>query len=1199
MITIIEPLNLSQTKEEKCMKLRDLFEKDIDRNINGVVKVEQVNNEAILEQELDEFVITKELTKHFSRFYTNYNNSLDSRTDKIGVWISGFFGSGKSHFLKMLSYLLENKTVGGKCAVDYFNNKNLDDMTLADIKRATTVPTETILFNIDSQSSKDSKDKKDGIVEIFLKVFNKKLGYCAEVAWLANIERIFDKDGIYEDFKKAFKEVSGCEWVDVRGEYAYRKDEFVQALMKVKNISEQSARDLLKEAKSDYSISSSSFAALIKEYLDSKGPKNRIIFLVDEIGQFISDNTNLMLGLQTVVEDLGSMCNGRAWVMVTSQEAIDTITKERFRDQDFSKIQGRFDTKLSLSGANTDEVIKRRLLAKTETAKQVLGQHYNEQEKILANLITFSSQTAGMKVYSSSEEFVDCYPFIPYQFNLLQSVFSSLRKFSHAGAHLADSERSMLNAFHAALMEYGDKEITELVPFNVFYSTIKTFIDTEIVRIIEQAKDGNPDIEDFDIEVLIVLFLIKYIKEVPCDVENIATLMVSNINDSKNILKSKINSALTRLKKATLIQENGDIYDFLTNEEQDVSRGIKTTSIDTSDVLNEVYNVIFTEILDNRRSVTPISGHTYYFTRKVDDVVRGAQEDTEIKFITKLNPDYQWGENELKLKFSADNVLYIKLADNTYLQELETILKTAKYIRQKSSVKQTVNQDNILKSKANEITDRKIRVKTLLEQAIMDSAFYTAGDRIDVQATSASAKIENAMKIVIENTYNKLNYVVEHVNSDRDIYAKFSTPQTKVSEPNKRALDEIFSWLNMQAQMNCAVTMQNVKTHFIKQPYGWSLLDIAGLIADLAGNNQISVNYNGANINRGDVNITRYLTNDKEIQRTEIKIKVQIDSEKIRQVISIVRDLFEKTDIQEDGERLAEQIKKEFIPSLIDELQDIKSKYTNAKYPDKSIVDAGIEVFKSLRDEPDTNTFFDKLIAKSEELLVWHNNFKLVKSFFENQKTIFDEALNIKKIISDNQIYLNMIECPKSNELNEKVGKISEILNTDKPYSQIKELPFLTNEIQTIYQELLNDYKQAIGEIISDHANYIAEEATKAGLDVEPYSNKFKINVTTVYETVSDFNKLSAVKEMSSRYFDEILKQINTDAFAKQPVQIESSDDVQTEVTQVVRELDFVKPANICDKQILETEEDVDAYVSRLSEELKARIRANKRIKLQ
>lgn len=1181
------------------MKLRELFEKNIDRNINGVVKVDQIDNNDILEQELEEFVVTKELTKHISTFYRNYNNSLDERTDKVGVWISGFFGSGKSHFLKMLSYLLENKEVKGRFAVDFFANKNLDTMTYADIKRATTVPTETILFNIDSQSANGQKDKKDGITEIFLKVFNAKLGYCPEVAWLADIERTFDKAGIYDAFKEEFEKISGCRWVDVRTEHKFRKDEFVQALMRVKDITEDSARDLFKESKSDYSISPESFARLIKEYLDSKGDKSRIIFLVDEIGQYISDNTSLMLNLQTIVENLGSICNGRAWVMVTSQEAIDTITKERFRDQDFSKIQGRFDTKLSLSGANTDEVIKRRLLSKTSTARQVLSQYYIEQEKILANLITFSSQTAGMTVYKNEEDFIDCYPFIPYQFKLLQNVFASLRNFSHAGAHLSENERSMLNAFHNALKEFGDKDVTELVPFNIFYSTIKTFIDTEIVRIIEQAREGNDDIEDFDIEVLTVLFLIKYIKEVPCDIENLATLMVSNINDSKNNLKSKIESALTHLKKATLIQQNGDIYDFLTNEEQDVNRGIKAVSIDSSDVLNEVYRNIWEEIY-TKKSTTPYPNHTYYFTRRVDDIVRGNQaEDIEIKFLTSMNPDYKWGENELKLKFSANNILFIKLSDNGYLQELETVLKTEKYIKQKTGVKQTAAQDIILKSKGTEILERKTRIKELLEQAIMDSTFYTAGDIIEVSATSAAAKIENALKVVVENTYRNLSYVLEHINSERDIYSKFSATQTKLQNPNKRALDEILSYLYMQNQMNCTVSMQALKTYYTKKPYGWAMLDVAGLIAELASDNKVSVNYNGAVVECGNSNIIRYLTNDREIQNTIIKIKTQIDSEKIIQATQLARDLFEVTNLEEDGEKLAVQLK-ELIFSRIEELKELKFQYTSETlYPDKGVVEVGIEVFKVLKDEPDSNLFFDSLISKTEELKVWQNNYKLVKSFFNSQKTIFDEALNIKKTIDDNQIYLKMMECPKLDELNEKIGKISDILNTDKPYSQIKELPPLTNEIKTIYQELFKDYKDDVGEIISDHAYYLAEEATKAGLDSEPYSHKFGINVTTVYEAVNDFSKLSAVREMSRRYFDEILKQINSDAMAKQTAQAEVTKDVQTEVKLAIRELDFVKPASICDKQILETEEDVDAYINKLSEELKSKIRSNKKIKLQ
>ena len=84
------------------MKIQTMFEKDINRDINGVIKVRQ-DDEHSLQQELSEYIITKELRKHFRTFFDHYTKAIDTPTDKIGVWISGFFGSGKSHFLKKIS----------------------------------------------------------------------------------------------------------------------------------------------------------------------------------------------------------------------------------------------------------------------------------------------------------------------------------------------------------------------------------------------------------------------------------------------------------------------------------------------------------------------------------------------------------------------------------------------------------------------------------------------------------------------------------------------------------------------------------------------------------------------------------------------------------------------------------------------------------------------------------------------------------------------------------------------------------------------------------------------------------------------------------------------------------------------------------------------------------------------------------------
>lgn len=143
------------------MQIKDMFVKSIDRDIKGVIKVGQ-EDQVNVKQELEEYVVTRELSKHFSDFFASYKKGINGQTDKMGVWISGFFGSGKSHFLKILSYLLANREVAGKKAVDYFveDHKIVDPMVLADMKLAASTPTDVVLFNIDSKSEINGKSPR-------------------------------------------------------------------------------------------------------------------------------------------------------------------------------------------------------------------------------------------------------------------------------------------------------------------------------------------------------------------------------------------------------------------------------------------------------------------------------------------------------------------------------------------------------------------------------------------------------------------------------------------------------------------------------------------------------------------------------------------------------------------------------------------------------------------------------------------------------------------------------------------------------------------------------------------------------------------------------------------------------------------------------------------------------------------------------
>lgn len=175
------------------MQIKNMFEKDINRSINGVIKVDQ-SDEAVLEQELDEYVITAELRKHFHAFFDYYSSAYDRPTADIGVWISGFFGSGKSHFLKMLSYLLQDKEVSGIHTSERFLAKVADDPELQqEIKKTATGHTDAILFNIDIEGPSDKT--KTAVLRVFAKMFYNHLGFYGEDLKTARLEQFISQQG--------------------------------------------------------------------------------------------------------------------------------------------------------------------------------------------------------------------------------------------------------------------------------------------------------------------------------------------------------------------------------------------------------------------------------------------------------------------------------------------------------------------------------------------------------------------------------------------------------------------------------------------------------------------------------------------------------------------------------------------------------------------------------------------------------------------------------------------------------------------------------------------------------------------------------------------------------------------------------------------------------------------------------------------
>ncbi|MFC5559065.1 BREX system P-loop protein BrxC [Ureibacillus thermophilus] len=1187
------------------MQLKEMFLKDIERDIRGVIKVAQTSEDDIY-QELDEYVVTQELLKHFSKFYDNYSRSIDGITDKMGVWISGFFGSGKSHFLKILAYLLDNKPVKGKKPVDFFEEKIKDPLVYASMKRTVDVDTEVILFNIDSKSPLDNKSKEDAILRVFMKVFYEHRGYYGDIPGVAEMEKYLDKQGVYETFKEEFLKLAGEPWEERRNTFYFDADYVIGALVKATGMSEESARNWFENGVNNYEISIEKFAKDVKEYIDSKGPNFHLVFLVDEIGQYIGDNRNLMLNLQTVTEDLGTYCAGKVWIIVTSQESIDSIIK--VKGDDFSRIQGRFDTRLSLSSISVDEVIKKRILEKKPHVFDKLRADFPNKSAILKNLISFKESTADLRGYENDIEFAEVYPFVPYQFKLLQNVFEQVRKHGSSGKHLSEGERSMLSAFKEAGLKYKDAEEGILIPFYAFYDTIQEFLNPSISRVIARAAE-NPALKDdhFNVDLLKVLFMIKYIKELPANIDNIATLMVTRIDEDKLELKEKIKVALRKLISQTLIQKNGDNYIFLTDDEQDVNREIKHINVEEELIKRELANYIFHDLYEEKR-FTYSKEYSFPFNQKMDEKDYGNQTSSiGVQVLSVLSDHYHKSEQELMMMSSGNDELIVKLGgSDSYVEEMEEALRIEEYLKKRNPSQQPEHIQNILNNKRVEARGRRKRVRELLEEAIKDATFYVNGEKLDVKGSTVKEKMNAALKRLVESVYTKLGYIKEHLQDAnqlllmiRENNQQFTLDEQLGTDPNELAKKEIYEFIDLQEQINKQVRVKIIYDRFQGKPYGWKQLDIAGILTKLLKEQRIRIRYNSAYLEpeRDTNELMTVFGKINEADKAIITKRVKVDEALLRTAKRVCKEVFNKTDLADDEDGLIKDIR-QLIEKQINEINAYKARYEGRKYPGLSLLNKGLEYFGQFTNQLDNVSFFTKLKELEDDLADWEEDMIYVKSFFgTNQKEIFDQGLKALSKFEDNKAYLI------GQEVEEAMNKLREILQNPIPYKQIKDIPelihILEQQINFVLQEKKENARkklQADYEELSLLANqYGVSNNTKQR--VEDYYNELNTNL----ENYTDIFKVDATITQSAAFKEKMLIHIERERLEWERKQTDNGGTVVEPPIAAIEQApkkQQVKLSQLVSIKTLRNEEDVDKYIHTLSNKLKQIIKENKHIEL-
>lgn len=1154
------------------MKIKDIFKNDITRHIEGVIKADDREH---IKQEVDEYVITQEIQSQLDQFFQEYAKDKNSN---VGVWISGFFGSGKSHLLKILSYILENEEIDGSKVGDIFLDKLEDFELKANIEKAVNIPAQSILFNIDQKAEISGIQDERTLLPVFVKTFNQFRGYSPTFSYIADFEHYLDRKDVYGKFKEEYKKIAGETWENEREAIRFRRDQFRKALQNTINIEENDINRIIEELDKEYSISIEDFAKRIKAYLDQRSSDFRLVFCVDEMGQYIADNTNLMLNLQTLSETLSTVCEGRAWLIVTAQSKIDAIIGEVDSRQrnDFSRIQARFDTRLNLGSQNVDEVIHKRLLDKTDKAKIELERIYENEQSNFRTIFTFEEGTRQYQVYDSSNDFINKYPFVPYQFYLFQSVITGLSDHnSFQGRHQSVGERSMLGVFQIVSQKLLVEPVGRLATFNLFYEGIKSTLRGEIQSSISTAEKNINN--EFTLRILRILFLLKYVNEFQCTVKNLSILMMERFDDNLFELQKQIKESLNLLEKQSYIQQIGGVYEFLTDDEKDVEDEIKATSIDESAVVKEFGNIIYDEILRDNKIRYDDNNQDYNFAKKLDDSLLSREDDLVINIITPFYED-EADDNKLKMKTMGSSELLVKLDDDLGVKDDHLMyLKTERYLRHATQSSLTDTKEKIIRDKRAQNDQRKQKIKEKLNDLIAESKLFLNGAEINVSGTDAKTRIKNAFQNLVKTTFSNLQMLDANY-KEEDIKTIVLSDDLLITDgPLSEAEQEVFNFIDRKNRAHESTTTKDILEAFSRKPYGWYQAAILSLIAKLYKRNNVSLLKNQTELNKNEVN--QALNSNREFSVTQIKPVEVIPADKVNRLKNFYRDFFDETIEAID----AKEVFNTFKNRLQREIEDL-NRYMEmeSNYPFLSKLREPVDKLKRFANK-DFSTTYNEIGTAADEFLDFKEDvIDPIKTFMTGEKRNIYDSIN--SFWAQEQANLDYIN-------SEEVEVVREVKDASQPYKSNK-IPEAKRSLDKIREDinktLEEERKQAKEKIEGLKDKIKADQNFKkiSGEDTEKIIQPFDRAMETVEHT--DF--ISSIRDKSNdavnRLFQEQLSRL---------ISLTESDEEGGEPKQ----LSLVSFSNIkpqYKKTTLDSEEDVEDYIQQLKDKLIQEIKENHKI---
>ncbi len=1066
------------------MKLQDIYKRKVTEELNPVVSVSDYTQKTV-NTEINEYVFTDEIIRYL---YLVLNAIREGNYHQNGIWINGYFGTGKSHFLKYLNYCFKKEyrdralarledAVFERDPLTHPESRSdvypADMRAVADWLKCTEI--DTVLFNIGDKVTGDKRDEDASFTKAIWQEFNKFRGFNRENIALAQyLEKPLAEKGKLEEFKRLMDE-EGFDWEHDCLQLAATEIDFVMEI--AKQVEPSLSYDTIREniKKSNISLSVENLTAELNNYIRTRGDNYRLLFFIDEISMFIGGKRQLLLQLQQIVVRIQEDCNGKVWLGCTAQqdltELVDSIQIQNTAD-DYGQIKGRFPVRVALKGANTEFVTKKRVLGKEDAVVGEIGRLYDKNKDAIS--AQFNLPTS-YNVFGDKEDFISYYPFVPYQFQLLIQVFDSFVTKQFVDKEVKGNERSVLKITHNTVYNTRDEEVGKFISFDQFYSAMfEAGLQPKGRRARRNADSVIVKYTDVDFgkRVVDVLYMICNISEndqmlFPATIDNVVTLLMTDIDQNRLELKQKVERVMEFLKQESIIRlilgKDGapDTWQFYSEDESEVASIIASRRPDNyfmADQFNKIFNAYLN--FSNKEGYCgsnfsvnlSILGRTFF----------GNNTDVQVEMVMQADTD---GASNYAFSFNKDaRRLVFFMApgykDRQLINDFYWYCQVQDYLAHASNEsEQRTKTNNAFKEQALEVKNTRIE-KRLRE--LFDNCQVISGPNVFTSAElgmkKGNEKYKTALQAHLANiyTYAKSVYTDEYPKNATDLRNKILNPQveSEISMP-----EQVVENFLVQQGHDTAVT--DVVQKFTLAPYGWNEFCTLYVLNKLVVRRKRAFMYNN-NPNVDRKTVAENLQKSKPL--FTVTTAQEIPQEMVNKFTAAWKNIFKQVSV---------------MPSDAQELFDYcrlgpKSQIVNNDYESnaRKLSEAGaallaqtlydmLDKMKQWRETRDIKAFFSIFIDGEQEISEQIDNCTRIIGFCQDQIDRYSEILSFVNHNEENFEFLDADARQLASDL-KKIQK--DAWPIDKMPSYNKQKRNVEGAIGEVRDKMVEDVKAAYEE---------------------------------------------------------------------------------------------------------------------------------------